>query len=639
MTEPRTAPYGEWESPLDAAAAAEGAHRPVEARYVGGEIWWSEPISAEGRTGLFRQAADGSPEPVVAAPWNVRSRVHEYGGGAWTAVGERAVFADFADLRLHRLDAAGADPVPLTPEDPAVRYGGLIPAADAVLAIRETFTGTGPTDVERDLVRVPLDGSAADDATAVTRVVAGSRFLAQPALSPDGRRIAWIAWDHPNMPWDGTELRVGDLEDHRAVRMRTLLGGPAESVLQPEWLDDSTLAVISDRTGWWNLYRLPVDGGEPEPVQPEDRETGGPLWVLGTRWYLPITDGRVLAASRLGTDEQVLLGPEGRTVLRVDRSDTEWQDAAGDRVLLIDESAADPAALRELDLTTGTFRTVREGVDGLPLEYFPAAELLDLDGVHSVVYRPRNPDYRAPDGELPPFVALVHGGPTAQAGVGVQPKIAYYTSRGIGVVDIDYGGSTGYGRAYRERLRGMWGVTDVADVVTVMRGLAEQGIADPARLAIEGGSAGGWTVLAALTTTDVFACGVSRYGVADAVALAVDTHDFEARYMDGLIGPYPEAADLYTERAPINHVATLTTPVLLLQGSDDRVVPPSQSLTFAAALKQRGIPHAYIEFAGEGHGFRGRDAVVRAREASLAFYGRILGFDPLGVPSIELDPS
>jgi dipeptidyl aminopeptidase/acylaminoacyl peptidase len=306
-------------------------------------------------------------------------------------------------------------------------------------------------------------------------------------------------------------------------------------------------------------------------------------------------------------------------------------------VLLIDESGTEAGGLRELDLASGEYRTVRPGVGGLPLEYFPSAELMELDGVHAVVYRPRNPDFRAPEGELPPFVAFVHGGPTAQAGVGVSPKVAYYTSRGIGVVDIDYGGSTGYGRAYRERLRGAWGVVDVQDVVTVMRGLADAGIADPARLAIEGGSAGGWTVLAALTSTDVFACGVSKYGVADLVTLLTDTHDFESRYLDGLVGPWPEAADLYAERAPINHVATLTTPVLLLQGSDDRVVPPSQSLAFRDALAERGIPHAYIEFPGEGHGFRGREAQIRSREASLAFYGRILGFTPPGVPPIELD--
>jgi dipeptidyl aminopeptidase/acylaminoacyl peptidase len=633
------APYGEWESPLDAVALAEGAHLPAEAAYVDGVAWWSEPIAAERVVSLFRLGPDGSPERVLGPPWNVRSRVHEYGGGAWTAIDGGAVFVHFDDQRLRRIDGRGGDPLPLTPEASGVRYGGLRAMADAVLAVRETATGDGPTDVQRDLVLVPLDGRGADDPAAITAVVAGSRFLAQPAVSPDGRRLAWIAWNHPDMPWDATELRLGDLVDGRVPEWRTLLGGPGESVLQPEWLDVDVLAVISDRTGWWNLYRLPLETGVPEALQAEERETGGPLWVLGQRWYLPAGDGRILATSTLGTDEQVLLdrATGERRRLRGDRSRTEWWAVADGRALLIDEAASEPGGLRELDLATGEFRTLRGAMDGLPLDAFPAAELMDVEGVHAVVYRPSNPRFRAPDGALPPFVAFVHGGPTAQAGVGLDPSVAYYTSRGIGVVDIDYGGSTGYGRAYRERLRGAWGVVDVEDVVRVMTGLAAARVADPGRLAIEGGSAGGWTVLAALTTTDVFACGVSRYGVADAVALATDTHDFEARYMDGLIGPYPEAADRYVERAPINHVATLTTPVLLLQGSEDRVVPPAQSKAFRDALAERGIPHAYLEFPGEGHGFRGRDAIVRAKEASLAFYGRILGFTPPGVPTLDLD--
>ena len=559
--------------------------------------------------------------------------MHEYGGGAWTAVGTTVVFAHFADGRLYRLDGPGLEPVVLTPEAPGVAYGGLVPVADGVLAVRERHTGDGPQDVERDLVLVLLDG------TGPTSVVSGSRFLAQPRISPDGARIAWIAWDHPNMPWDGTELRVGDLEDGRVTSWRTVLGGPAESVLQPEWLPDGRLAVLSDRTGWWNLYRLDPDGGEPEALLPAERETGGPLWVLGSRWYLPLPDGRFLLTSTFGSEEQLLLDPDdgSTTVLRADRSGTSWEDLRDGRALLIDQSAADPASLWELDPVGDAFTLLRSGVDDLRTELFPSAELLELDGVHAVVYRPRNPAFAAPDDTLPPFVAFVHGGPTGQAGVRTNPAFAYYTSRGIGVVDVDYGGSSGYGRAYRERLHGQWGVVDVEDVVTVVRGLAARGIADGARLAIEGGSAGGWTVLAALTTTDVFAAGVSRYGVADAVTLATDTHDFESRYLDGLIGPYPEAADVYRARAPINHVDGLSAPVLLLQGLEDRIVPPAQSRRFRDALAARHIPHALIEYAGEGHGFRGREALVSSREAALSFYGQVLGFTPPGVPVLSLE--
>jgi dipeptidyl aminopeptidase/acylaminoacyl peptidase len=441
------------------------------------------------------------------------------------------------------------------------------------------------------------------------------------------------------MPWDGTELRVGDLVDGRVTTWRTLLGGPEESVLQPEWLPDGRLAVISDRSGWWNLYRVDPLGGEPEALLALERETGGPLWVLGSRWYLPLPDGRILLAATYGSDEQLLLDPaDGSTrTLRADRSGTTWEDLRDGRALLIDQSAADPVSLWSFDVVGEGFTLLRSGMEGLPLEVFPEAELVEIDGVHAVLYRPRNPGFAAPEGELPPFVAFVHGGPTAQAGVRVSPGFAYYTSRGIGVVDVDYGGSTGYGRAYRERLNGRWGVVDVEDVVTVVRGLAERGIADPARLAIEGGSAGGWTVLAALTRTDAFAAGVSRYGVADAVALATDTHDFESRYLDGLIGPYPEAADVYRERAPISHVDGLSAPVLLLQGLDDKVVPPAQSRLFRDALAARGIPHALIEYPGEGHGFRGREALVSSREAALSFYGQVLGFTPPDVPVLPLD--
>lgn len=632
------APYGQWRSPLSADLVAAGSHAPDSARFVGDEVWWAEPVAAERRVALLRHA-DGAVDTVLPAPWNVRTAVHEYGGGAWTAVGATVVFSHFGDGRLYRLDAPGRDPLPLTPEASGVAYGGLVAADGAVLAVRETHTGDGPQDVERDLVLVPLDGSLAVEGEAVGRVVSGSRFLAQPRISPDGTRIAWIAWDHPNMPWDGTELRVGDLVDGSVTTWRTLLGGPAESVLQPEWLPDGSLAAISDRSGWWNLVRVdPAGHAEPEPLLTAERETGGPLWVLGERWYQPLPDGRMLLTATFGSDEQLLLDPaDGTTsVLRADRSGTSWEDLQGGRALLIDQSAGDPASLWLLDVGSGEFTLLRSGVDDLPLEVFPEAELLEVDGVHAVVYRPRNPAFAAPEGELPPFVAFVHGGPTAQAGVRMNPAVAYYTSRGIGVVDVDYGGSTGYGRAYRERLAGQWGVVDVADVVTVVRGLAERGIADGARLAVEGGSAGGWTALAALTTTDVFAAGVSRYGVADAVALATDTHDFESRYLDGLIGPYPEAAERYRERAPINHVDGLSAPVLLLQGLEDRIVPPAQSRLFRDALAARGIPHALIEYPGEGHGFRGREALVSSREAALSFYGQVLGFTPPGVPLLPL---
>lgn len=639
MTDPTVAPYGSWTSPLDAAAVAAGSHTPTAAAYVGDAIWWSEPVPDEHRAGVFRLGADGEPHAVLPAPWNARSQVHEYGGGEW-CVGDDGVlvFVEFHGQRLHRLDEPGGRPAPLTPESEATHFGGLVRVGDAVLAIRETMTGPSPTDVERDLVLVPLDGSAADDPRAVVGVVAGSRFLAQPAISPDGAQLAWIAWDHPSMPWDGTELRVGDLVDGRVATWRSVLGGDAESVLQPRWAADGSLLALTDRTGWWNLVRVPLEGGDPVPLAPDRRETGGPLWVLDTRWYLPLPDGRVVLTSTLGSDEQHLLDPAGtRTVLAAHRSRTEWQAVRGDRVLVIDEAAGEPGALHELDLAAGTRRVVRAGAVALPASIVPAPEEREFDGVHAVVYPPRNAAFTAPAGELPPYVVFVHGGPTSHTGPMQSRTVVYYTSRGIGVVDVNYGGSTGYGRPYRDRLRGQWGVVDVEDVVTVARGLAAAGLADPDRLAIEGGSAGGWTVLSALTNSDVFACGASRYGVADLVAMLEGTHDFESQYLQGLVGPYPQRADLYAERAPINHVDRIDCPVLLLQGLDDKVVPPAQSQTFRDALAQRHIPHAYLEFAGEGHGFRGRPTIIAAREATLSFYGQVLGFTPPDVPLLPLE--
>lgn len=639
MTDPTVAPYGSWTSPLDAAAVAAGSHTPTAAAYVGDAIWWSEPVPDEHRAGVFRLGADGDPQAVLPAPWNARSQVHEYGGGEW-CVGDDGVlvFVEFHGQRLHRLDEPGGRPAPLTPESAATHFGGLVRVGDAVLAIRETMTGPSPTDVERDLVLVPLDGSAADDPRAVVGVVAGSRFLAQPAISPDGAQLAWIAWDHPSMPWDGTELRVGDLVDGRVARWRSVLGGDAESVLQPRWAADGSLLALTDRTGWWNLVRVPLEGGDPVPLAPDPRETGGPLWVLDTRWYLPLPDGRVVLTSTLGSDEQHLLDPAGtRTVLAAHRSRTEWQAVRGDRVLVIDEAAGEPGALHELDLAAGTRRVVRAGAVALSASIVPAPEEREFDGVHAVVYPPRNAAFTAPTGERPPYVVFVHGGPTSHTGPMQSRTVVYYTSRGIGVVDVNYGGSTGYGRPYRDRLRGQWGVVDVEDVVTVARGLAAAGLADPDRLAIEGGSAGGWTVLSALTNSDVFACGASRYGVADLVAMLEGTHDFESQYLQGLVGPYPQRADLYAERAPINHVDRIDCPVLLLQGLDDKVVPPAQSQTFRDALAQRHIPHAYLEFAGEGHGFRGRPTIIAAREATLSFYGQVLGFTPPDVPLLPLE--
>jgi dipeptidyl aminopeptidase/acylaminoacyl peptidase len=645
-----TAPYGSWISPIFAADLAVGAH-PVEGgRFVGDDIWWSELRSSEaGRYVVRRRGEDGAPVDVLPAPWNARTRVHEYGGGAWTVTPEHAlVFAEFSDQRVYRLDLQAGVPVALTPT-PTVptgaRYAQLSIVGAEVWAVRELHAADG--SVSRDICALPLDGSAADDESRVRSVVAGSHFLAHPQVSPDGRRLTWIAWEHPQMPWDGTELRVAELgPDGTCGPWRTLIGGPTESVLQPEWIDAETLTAISDRTGWWNLYRLDVESRKaPEPLCPLNEDFGGPLWQLGSRWYVPLPDGRLVTARTLGTDRLAVLNSGTGDLTDVDLgplSTVRLMGVHGDRALVVAGGARAATGLRTVDLRSGAVEEIRLSVDELPdVGYLPDAEAMTFAGpggreVHTLVYPPGNRDFVAPESERPPYLAFVHGGPTAHVSPTVDLVKAYFTSRGIGVVDVNYGGSTGYGRAYRERLRGQWGVVDVEDTVAAVQGLADAGLADPTRLAIEGGSAGGWTVLAALTGTDTFACGASYFGVAELIQFAKDTHDFESRYLDGLIGPLPEARELYEQRAPLSHVDQLSCPVLLLQGLDDPVVPPSQAELFRDALVRKGIPHAYRAYEGESHGFRRAETIIDARQSELSFYGQIMGFDPRGVPRLPL---
>jgi dipeptidyl aminopeptidase/acylaminoacyl peptidase len=647
-----TLPYGSWPSPITAADVAQSGHPVGGARFVAGEPWWTELRPAEGgRLAVRRLDGDGDAIDVLPAPWNARTRVHEYGGGAWTVTdGGALVFAEFTDQRLYRLDAGADTPVAITPEPPqplAWRYGGLSIGrdSDGVWCIRESHDEQG--GVRRDLCAVPLDGSAVDDPSKLRSVVAGSDFLAHPRLSPDGRRLAWLAWNHPQMPWDGTEIRVGELNSAGQVASyRTVVGSPTESVLQPEWHSDDVLHLISDRTGWWNLYRLRLaEGAEPEPLCPIEADMGGPMWQLGTSFYLPLDDGRLVTTATLGTDRLVILDPAtgklddvtmpGIGLVRL--------DAVSNRQLLLRCGGPRvPAGLRRLDLDTGALSDVRLGVDSLPeLGYLSEAQPMTFPGlagrdVHAIVYPPHNRDAAGPDGERPPYVAFVHGGPTAHVPALLDVEKAYFTSRGIGVVDVNYGGSTGYGRAYRERLRGQWGVVDVEDTVAAMQGLVDAGLADGDRLAIRGGSAGGWTVLASLTGTDTFCCGASYFGVAELLTFAATTHDFESRYLDGLIGPLPESRELYDARAPLSHVDDLSCPVLLLQGLDDPVVPPEQAELFRDAMVRKGIPHAYRPYEGESHGFRRSETVIDSLESELSFYGQVMGFTPPGVPTLEL---
>ncbi|CAL9371795.1 prolyl oligopeptidase family serine peptidase [Streptomyces sp. enrichment culture] len=647
----RTLEYGAWPSPIDAATAAAQDGSPEYAGFVGDEVWWTEPRPAEGgRRTLVRRHPDGREESVLPAPWNVRSRVHEYGGLPWAGVmtdtGPLVVFVNFTDQRLYRWEP-GTTPRPLTPVSPVgqgLRWVEPVCRADRgeVWCVLEEFTGDGPGDVRRLLAAVPLDGSAAGDRDAVRELTDDRhRFVTGPRPSPDGRRVAWLAWDHPRMPWDGTELLVADVApDGTFGEPRTVAGGPEESVAQADWTPDGRLLHTSDRTGWWNLYR---DG---EPVCPREEEFGGPLWRPGSRWFAPLDSGLVAVLHGRGAAVLGILDPDTGEVVDAAGPWTEYASflaAHGERVVAVAGSPRSAPEVVELDTRTGRSRVVgAEHRDLVDPAHYPEPHLRTFTGpdgreIHARVYPPHHPGCTAPGDRLPPYVIRAHGGPTGRAPLVLDLEIAYFTSRGIGVAEVDYGGSTGYGRAYRNRLRGQWGVVDVEDCAAVALALAEEGTADRDRLALRGGSAGGWTTAVSLTTTDVYACGTILYPVLDLTDWSTGgTHDFESHYLESLIGPRDEVPARYTERSPVTHAEKLTVPFLLLQGLDDVICPPVQCERFLARLAGRRVPHAYLTFEGEGHGFRRAETMVRALEAELALYDQVFGLNAPDVEPLEL---
>ena len=663
MADPSTLPYGSWPSPITAASLVEGAASVGELRIDGEDIWWSESRPSEGgRTQLVRRTADGERHDVLPDGANARTRVHEYGGGAWCVAGGVVAWNDWSDQRLRSLDVGAAgrgEPMLLTPE-PAERHGwryaDLVPGPDGrwIVCVRETHGLPGSTEAVNELVAVPADGSTAEDADRVVVLVTGPDFVASPRLSADGRWLAWTQWQHPDMPWDGTELWAARFDPTGATvtGARLVAGGRGESIIQPEWVpgppDDGAprLVACSDRTGWWNPYSWDIGerGGEEEPVAlaPIDAEVGGPQWVFGERWYAVLADGGVVAtASADGVDSLVVMRPGTSGVRRLDLPFTSYSQVGAlgaDEVVVVAAGPdAEPAPVwirissPEPQPEAERLRPPRDLDVGA--EWFSAPAPIDFptsDGAvaHALLYRPHNPDVSGPATERPPLLVFSHGGPTGAARTMLQLGIQFWTSRGFAVVDVDYRGSTGYGRPYRDALKGRWGIADVDDCVAAARWLADQGIVDPERLAIRGGSAGGFTTLAALAFHDTFAAGCSRYGVADLEALATDTHKFESRYLDSLVGPWPEAKATYDERSPINHVDRLDRPLLVQQGREDEVVPPAQSQVIVDALAAKGVSHAYLEFEGEQHGFRRAENIIRSLEAELWFYGRVFGFDP-----------
>jgi dipeptidyl aminopeptidase/acylaminoacyl peptidase len=639
-------PYGSWPSPITAelvvrAAASLG---DVQVDPVTGSVWWSEGRPEEGgRVALLRRGPDRSPVEVLPEGWSARTRVHEYGGRAWWTRADTVWFASWPDQRLWRLDPGDAEPTPVTPDPPSPcgwRYADGVASPDGqwLVCVREAHVladGTILDEAHNELVAIPADGSSEP-----TVIVSGSDFVAAPRLDPTGTRLAWLLWDHPRMPWDGTELWVASVDwDGPFPHLgepEFLAGGPDEALVQPEWLATGELLVVSDRDEWWNLYR--VEGRDRlTPLAPIDAEVATPSWAFGQSRYAVLDDGRaVMALTSGGLDRLVILGDRAiDTVPTPFTSLSAVRAVPGGIVSIAASPTAEPAVVGiGLSAATPTIELMRPPRDlGLDPAWFSRPQPISFPTsggrtAHALHYPPTNPECVAPEHELPPLLVGIHGGPTGAARSFLQLGTQFWTSRGIGVVDVNYGGSTGYGRTYRRQLDRQWGVVDLDDCVAAAEHLVAQGLADPDRLLIHGGSAGGFTTLSALARRDTFAAGASSYGVADLTALARDTHKFESRYLDGLVGELPGAEAIYTERSPIHHLDGFDRPLIVFQGLEDEIVPPNQSEAIVAALAAKGIPVAYVPFEGEQHGFRRAANIRRALDAELWFYGQILGFEP-----------
>ncbi len=625
-------PPGAWPSPLTAEAVAAGAaaYSQVHVTAGGATVWWAERRPLEGgRTTVLRRTGDGPVREMVPPGFDAGTHLHEYGGACWLPLGDGLVTTSDQDQRLWLLGAGS--PQALTVDTGGTtRYAEprLLPGGTHVLVVREQV---GPP-VRNALVAVPLDGGE-------ERVLwEGSDFVSDARVSADGTRLAFVTWDHPRMPWDGTELRVAPLLPGPALgEAEVLLGGPDESVLQPRWEPDGALRAVTDRSGWWNLVRS--RGGPFEDLWPVQQECAWPAWQGGFCSSVTLPGGRVAVVHGRSTQRLSVLEPDG-TVRGLDLPFTcwgTWLDGDGDVVVGIAAGPTRSWAVVAVDTTTGSWREV-VGPEQPDPAWASVPESVEVPSAHgrvtyAHVYPPTSPEQELTGPA--PYVVFVHGGPTAQVPARYDVGKAYFTSRGIGVADVDYGGSSGQGRAYRNSLRGQWGVVDVEDCEAVARWLLETGRASS--VAIRGGSAGGWTVLCALTRGgSVFAAGASYFGVVDLVPFASTTHDFESRYLDSLLGPLPESRELYDARSPLSHVDTLDRPLLVLQGLDDKVVPPAQAELLLASLADKGVPHAYLPFAGEGHGFRKAENLVASLEGELSFYGQVLGFDPPGVPRLPV---
>ncbi len=636
----RIAPYGSWKSPITPDLITALSTPVMETRVEGREIYWSEMRPLEGGRYVIRHRfPDGRIEECTPPGFNARTRVHEYGGGAFTVFEGVIYFTNFADQRLYR-HRPGEVPELLTPQE-GYRYADLVVdrKRQALFCVREDHTGGG--EAVNTLVRLSLSGGENGRV-----IVSGNDFYSNPRLSPDGKYLAFLTWNHPNMPWDGTELWVAELDEAGDVRhLQKVAGGATESIFQPEWSPDGKLYFVSDRSNWWNLYRW--DGERIEAIYPLEAEFGKPQWVFGMSTYGFWDARRILCTyTQNGFWHLAWLDVEERTLTPIDLPYTFFDEIRIGEGFALFEAASPtrPPGLIRFVPSSGEAETIHLAFEPkVPEAYISVPQSLTFPSLkgeaHAFFYAPRNDDFEAPPGERPPLLVISHGGPTSAAQAILNYSIQFWTSRGFAVLDVNYGGSTGYGREYRMRLNGNWGVVDVEDCCNGALFLAEQGLVDRERMAIRGGSAGGYTTLACLTfRPEVFRAGASYFGLSDLMVFVHDTHKFESRYLTTLVGPYPEQADLYRQRSPLYSVQNLSCPLILFQGDEDRIVPPNQSELIYQAVKAKGLPVAYLLFQGEQHGFRKAENIRRSLEAELFFYSRVFGFEPAdALPPLEIE--